>query len=119
MLKAKPVLLSALGILLLTSATDCLSLMSASEQSMECCATMPCTPANQAQDCCKAMTSGQTQYFQPAAKASVQPPLLIGEGIPTAVDLSPIPAIISRLIVDPNEHAPPQELYTVYLSLLI
>jgi len=96
----------------------CFGYSQGDEPSMECCASMPCTPANKTHDCCKTMVQKQDPYSQPAPKVSFQPPVEIA--VATVLDFEPheISVPLQRPL-DANEHGPPQELYTVYLSLLI
>jgi hypothetical protein len=115
--KATVLALAAAAILLLQFA-DCLNAISADPETMRCCVSMPCMPANMSHDCCKAMAPGGSQDFDLRAKAPVQ--------IPPQMALAPLRPL-NLLIPDhglapalePNEHAPPPQFYTLHHSLLI
>jgi hypothetical protein len=106
---------AAASFLLLAQFADCMA-MSADQQTMKCCHTMPCSPANHKHDCCKKMVSAQPSVL-PIAHVPLSAPLVI------AVEPLPI-AEIARLTeifwpgIDPPQHSPP-DLYTLYASLLI
>jgi hypothetical protein len=106
----------AATFLLLAQFADCMA-MSADQQTMKCCHTMPCSPANHSHDCCKNMVSAQT--------ASVLPSPHVPLSIPLAVPTSPLP--VTEIVrapeifwpkIDAPQHGPP-DLYIVYASLLI
>ena len=85
-------------------------------QSAQCCHSMPCTPANQGQGCCKTMVS-QLLALVPAAHASLNPPsvLLVGKlATPELALLPQVPRAVGKI-----ERPPPQALYTLHASLLI
>jgi hypothetical protein len=110
-------LVLAAGALLLLQFADCMSAMTPDQESMKCCGSMPCTPANQSHDCCKAMVSGQSPNMLPTARVSLNAPVI------TLVE--PLASVeIVRLVslplgaVDAPQHSPP-ELYTLHASLLI
>jgi hypothetical protein len=65
---AKPILLVVMAIVLATYAFDCLA-MSAPDQAMQCCDTMPCSSHShdRSQECCKTMPSMQAPFVQPAS----------------------------------------------------
>ncbi len=117
MRKAKTLLLLAVAAVLLLYSMDCFAPGSADAQAMECCATMPCTPANHSHDCCKIMASALTLSVLPTSRVSLSPPLLgVIEHQPALeiarfVPVTPQPA-------EAQQHSPP-ELYTLYVSLLI
>ncbi len=107
----------AAGAVLLMQFADCMSALTPDQQTMQCCASMPCTPANQNHDCCKTMASGQTPSVLPTARVSLSAPL------PAVIEHEPI-LTVSRfvsLIPHPAEaqQPSPPELYTLYVSLLI
>ena len=106
----------AASFILLSQLADCM-VMSTDQQTMECCRTMPCSPANHQHDCCKKMVSAQTLGVLPMPHVPVIAPL--------AITVKPLPiAEASRLKeifwpgIDPPQHSPP-DLYTLYASLLI
>jgi hypothetical protein len=107
----------AAGALLFLQFADCMSAMTPDQESMQCCGSTPCTPANYSHDCCKAMVSGQSSNMVPAARASLHAPVI--------VTVAPLPFTAIALLVssplcaaDAPEHSPP-ELYTLHASLLI
>jgi hypothetical protein len=108
--------LAAVAVLLLQFA-DCMSALTPDQQTMQCCGSMPCTPANKSHDCCKTAISGLTPSVLPTARVSLSAPLLaviepqLGLEIARFVPVIPQPA-------EAQQHSPP-ELYTLYVSLLI
>src|SRR5260370_34941287 len=69
-------LVLAAGALLLLQFADCMSAMTPDQDSMQCCGSMPCTPANQSHDCCEAMVYGQSPNILPAARCSLNAPAI-------------------------------------------
>lgn len=120
MRKARPLLPLVFAAALLLGSVDCFAPGLMDEQTMECCASMPCTPANQGHDCCKSMVRAPALYLVPPAAASAVPVL-------AAVNDVARPAVRYPVAwtqpfgepFDTTAHAPPQELYTVHHSLLI
>src|SRR6266566_7439188 len=110
-------LVLAAGALLFLQFTDCMSAMTPDQESMKCCGSMPCTPANQSHDCCKAMVSGQGPNMLPTARASLNAPAVVAiEHIPTLeiARSAPVPPVT----VEAQQHSPP-DLYTLHASFLI
>lgn len=107
----------AAGLLLLGQFANCVPAMAASRQSMKCCASMPCNPANSAQNCCKTMDASQPSNMLPTAHAALQVPVISTvehvRVLEDAVRVSAFP-----VETDAQQHSPP-ELYTLYVSLLI
>lgn len=108
--------LAAVSVLLVMQFAECQA-MSADQQTMKCCRTMPCNPANHKHDCCKHMVSPQM--------ASVLPNPHVPLSIPLAVPAGPLPvAAVVRSpevfwpTIDAPQHAPP-DLYIAFASLLI
>jgi hypothetical protein len=107
-------LVAAASFLLLMQFADCMA-MSADQQTMKCCRTMPCSPANHSHDCCKKMVT-QTPSVLPIAHVPLSAPIAIAiEALPIA-EMSGPTAIFWPTIAPP-QHSPP--LYTLYASLLI
>lgn len=84
---------------------------------MQCCRTMPCTPANKSQNCCKTMTSAHTPNMLPVGRVSLMAPAV------TAIAYARMPKIprfttIARIVIQTQQHSPPT-LYTLNVSLLI
>ena len=109
--------IAAVALALMMQFVSCLPTAGASEQSMKCCASMPCTPANHSHGCCKNMASGKAPTVIPAQSVSLQAPSL---GI---VEYPPISVILHRAsefppVTDAQQHSPPK-LYTLHASLLI
>src|SRR5229473_938344 len=50
-------LMLAVGAMLALQVADCTSAMTPDQQSMQCCGSMPCSPTNKLQGCCKTMNS--------------------------------------------------------------
>src|SRR6185437_584436 len=111
------ILVLAAGALLLLQFGDCLSAMTLSQQSMKCCASMPCTPANHIHGCCKNMASAQALNIRPATHASLYAPTVAvydyTRTFETARSVS-----VPLVTVEAAQHSPP-ELYTLHASLLI
>ncbi len=117
MRKAKTILLLAVTAVLLLYSMDCFSPGSVDAQAMECCATMPCTAANQSHDCCKTMASAPTPSVLPTARVSLTIPLLAVIEQQPALEIARSVPVIPRP-AEAQQHSPP-ELYTLYVSLLI
>src|SRR5271156_2525232 len=67
-------LVMAVGALFFLQFGDCLSAITLDQQSMDCCGSMPCTPANHTHGCCDKMVSPQTPNMLPAARVSLHAP---------------------------------------------
>jgi hypothetical protein len=105
----------AVAAFLLLQFTDCMSAKAPDLQSMQCCGSMPCTPSNRTQDCCKTMVSAHAPSMLPAARASLgAPATVLIEHIPTIESI----VLIKRVAVEIQLHSPP-ELYTLHASFLI
>src|ERR1700676_5303427 len=107
----------AAGALLLLQFADCMSAMTPDHESMQCCGSMPCTPANHSHGCCKTMTSVETPNMLPAARVSLHGPAVATVEYTRMLDIAPS-APVSRVTVEAPQHSPP-ELYTLHASLLI
>src|SRR5277367_6786122 len=67
----KPIVMLALVVALAAYALDC-GAMTTSEQAMQCCTSMPCSPhGHDGQDCCKEMPSMHAPFVQSASAQSV------------------------------------------------
>jgi hypothetical protein len=107
----------AAGALLLLQFGDCASATQLDQQTMRCCGSMPCTPANHGQGCCKNMTSAQAPSMLAAKHASLRAPVVTGIEYPRMPDIfhpTPPPAVV----IDDQQHSPPK-LYALHASLLI
>jgi hypothetical protein len=118
MRKAKSILLLAVGAILLFSSLDCLTPGLIDQQAMQCCGSMPCTPGNQGHDCCKTLVTSQMVYVQPPVSLGVRSLSLVATDSAPALDTVSLTGTFARS-AGAKEHAPPRELYTLYLSLLI
>jgi hypothetical protein len=106
----------ALSLLLLVPFADCLA-MSADQQSMKCCKTMPCDPANRAHDCCKKMVSPQVASVLPNVHVSFDVSPVVTAELLTVPEIGDALAWLGTPIETP-QHAPPP-LYILYAHLLI
>jgi hypothetical protein len=96
---------------------DCLSPMSADEQTMQCCGSMPCNPTNQSHDCCKTMVSSQSPSLLPTQHSVLNVPIAAVVDHRSAPEVIVFPAAsLSRF--EAPQHSPP-ELYTLHSALLI
>jgi hypothetical protein len=110
-------LVLALAALFTLQFADCLTPISADQQTMQCCGSMPCNPANQAHDCCKTMVSSQSPSVRPTQQTALSIPaadVLVHLPAPDVVVI----AEFSPSRFEAPQHSPP-ELYTLHSSLLI
>jgi hypothetical protein len=117
MIRRATFLVLALTALFALQFADCLTPMSADQQTMQCCGSMPCNPANQAHDCCKAMVSSQSPSVRPTQQTALSIPaadVLVHLSAPDVVVI----AEFSPSRFEAPQHSPP-ELYTLHSSLLI
>lgn len=107
----------AASALLSLQFADCMSAMTPDQESVQCCGSMPCTPANYSHDCCKAMVSGQSPNMLPTARVSLNAPAIaLVEPLASAQVARLVSSQLSA--VEAPQHSPP-ELYTLHASLLI
>lgn len=107
----------ALTALVLSQFADCTSATTPDQESMQCCGSMPCDPANQSHECCKTMASSQSPSMLPAAQITLHPPTIV------ALDIFPVPQVlglseVSSFHFAAPQHSPPQ-LYTLHSSFLL
>lgn len=110
-------LVLAVGAVLLLQVADCASAMTPDQQSMKCCGSMPCSPANKIQGCCKTMISAPAPSMILKARVSMSAPPVV------AVRYSIVTEFVRRAPVplptlEVQEDSPP-ELYTLHSALLI
>jgi hypothetical protein len=117
MIGKKLFLVLAAGAFLLLQFADCMPAMTPDQDSMKCCGSMPCTPANQSHDCCKGMVSGQSRNMLPTARVSLSAPVLTLVEPLASVDIVRLVALPLGAVEAP-QHSPP-ELYTLHTALLI
>jgi hypothetical protein len=106
----------AVTALFLLPIGHCMSAMAMDEGAMQCCHSMPCTPAN-GQGCCKNMVSAQTPNMLPGQHVSLHAPIVAHVEYPRlneVLEHSRNPWVT----VNAQQHSPP-ELYTLHASLLI
>jgi hypothetical protein len=96
---------------------ECMAAMNGDPAAMRCCRSMPCTPANHNQGCCKNMVSTQASAILPSHNVSLHAPAVAAiEYPPIAENLTHAPE--PSPTVSAPQHSPP-ELYTLHSSLLI
>jgi hypothetical protein len=116
-LKRLLVVIAAAAILFL-QVQSCMSDPMSNQQDMQCCKSMPCTPMNKTQGCCKNMVSPSTPNMLLAQQHSLQArPAVIVDYLQT-VDLAHWTTSSSFEPIRTQQHSPP-ELYTLHASLLI
>lgn len=91
--------------------------MSADE--MGCCASKPCTQANQDHDCCKRMTAQEDQQFKAENKIIVNISLDILAPVVSSEIVPAFNRVMVPRIVDADQHGPPLALYKTHHSFLI
>src|SRR5229473_5768544 len=107
----------AIAALLGLQFADCMSAMTQNQQSMRCCASIPCDPSNQSHDCCKGMVSAQSPNVLPISHVTLDPPVMVVAGVLASPQAVPFPEP-SRLESASPQHSPPK-LYTLNASLLL
>lgn len=117
MIRKVTFLVLALTALFVLQFADCFSPMSADQQTMECCGSMPCNPTNHSHDCCKTMVSSQSSSALAVEHSS------LNVAIAAVVDHLSTPEVIVFAEISPSrfeapQHSPP-ELYTLHSSFLI
>lgn len=117
MRKAKPIVL--LGAFLFASLGGCFGPLMAGRMSMNCCASMPCAPANQSQACCTPGLPGPANHLQQAAE--VIAPSAVYAVVATLPHSAAMPGLAraAHVQLDVHGYSPPGELYTVHHSFLI
>lgn len=95
---------------------DCTSLLSASQQKMSCCGSMPCHPGHGPHQCCKAKDSPQppTVLTQESEVRGI--PCAFAATLASAAEIAAAPIAYSEF--EAPQHSPP-ELYTLHSSLRI
>lgn len=118
MLMKRLLVVVAAAAILFLQVQSCMSAETPNEQNMQCCKSMPCTPMNKGQGCCKNMVSPKAPNMLPTHHESLQPP-----GV-ASVEYFQAMNPVFRTISHPSEpvvvqqHSPP-ELYKIHLSFLI
>ena len=110
-------LMLAMGAMLALQVADCTSAMTPDRQSMQCCGSMPCSPANKLQGCCKTMNSAPALGVVVKARVSVNAPPVV------AVRYASKTEFVRRTSISPArvevQQDSPVELYTLHATLLI
>lgn len=109
--------LAALLALALLQVGDCVAALNEDPAAMQCCRSMPCTPANHSQGCCTNMVSAQPNGILPAQHVSLPSPVLATIEYPHVTEIlghAPAPS----LMIAAQQHSPP-DLYTLHSSFLI
>lgn len=110
-------LVLALTALFALQFADCFSPMSADQQTMQCCGSMPCNPTNQSHDCCKTMVSSQSPSVLPVEHSVLNVPVAVVVDHVSALEITVFAEVpLSRF--EAPQHSPP-DLYTLNSSLLI
>jgi hypothetical protein len=117
MLRRAPILILAMMALFGLQFAECLSPMSADEQTMQCCGSMPCNPTNQSHDCCKTLVSSQSPSVLPAEHSVLNVPVAADADHLSAPEVLVL-AEVSLSRFEAPQHSPP-DLYTFHSSLLI
>jgi hypothetical protein len=113
MIRRATFLVLGLTALFVLQFADCFSPVSADEQTMQCCGSMPCNPTNQSQT----MISAQSPSVLPVKHSVLSVPVVAVIGhLSTRENV--VFAEVSRSRFNAPQHSPP-ELYTLHSSLLI
>jgi hypothetical protein len=117
MKKAKPILL--LVAFLFATLGGCFGPLMAATRSMDCCASMPCSPASPSRNCCTPQLSGAASHLQQATEVTA--PAVAFALVATLPHSSAAPGVVRAEHSQFQVHcySPPGELYTLHHSLLI
>jgi hypothetical protein len=110
-------LVLATAALLLLQFGDCMSATAQYPQTMKCCGSMPCAPANHAQDCCKNMVAPQVASVLPGKQVSLHGTVVGVIKYPLKLEIVRATPVLFVAVSTP-QHSPP-DLYTLNASLLI
>lgn len=115
---AKPISLALLSIALVTYAFDC-GAATTSEQAMQCCNSMPCSPHDHehSQDCCKTMPAMHAPFVQSASAHGVSSFALVFALLPATDE--PCSVDCSSRVIAAHCHAPPIQYTPATLTLRI
>ncbi|MGH9727997.1 MAG: hypothetical protein ACRD4V_05330 [Candidatus Acidiferrales bacterium] len=116
MIRARLKVLALAALLITAAVPDCMAQVQSSTDAMACCRSMPCTPANRSQDCCKKMVQIPNVF-------SLAPARIYGAVPLVQVAAVPVLGLAARAIAS-TRHAevkqdPPGELFTLHRSLRI
>jgi hypothetical protein len=110
-------LILAAGAVLLLQFGDCMSAGAQYRETMKCCGSMPCTPANHGRDCCDKMVSLQRPEMLRVESVSLHGPTVATVEYPLIRKFVLATPALS-VTVSAQQHSPP-DLYTLNASLLI
>lgn len=117
MIRRMALLVLAMTALFALQFADCLSPISADQQTMKCCGSMPCNPTNQSHDCCKTMVSSHSPSVLPAEHSVLKIPVAaVVDHLSTPEVVAFADASLARF--EALQHSPP-ELYALHSALLI
>jgi hypothetical protein len=117
MIRRVTFLVLALTALFALQFADCFGSVSADQQTMQCCGSMPCNPTNQSHDCCKTVVSSESSSVLPVEHRVLSVPFAAVVDHVSAPEIA-VFAEVSLSRFEAPQHSPP-ELYTLHSSLLI
>jgi hypothetical protein len=97
-------------------AADCTALISANQQTMSCCGSMPCHPSHGFHDCCKTAVSSQQPTTLPQDHAVLSTPFASAAAYFPAAEIAVIDNFYAEFAAP--QHSPP-ELYSLHSSFRI
>jgi hypothetical protein len=108
------------AVVLLLRAGDCVPLLFADQQAKDCCHRGKCSPAKNADSCCKTSSSAPVQHFQAQEKFSYPP--LVQSDLLIATDstggFGPF-LTAAPFLIEISPHASPGPIARISLPLLI
>ena len=101
----KTLLSFLLAFMLGAYVADCFA-MTAPDEAMKCCGSMPCAPHNhdQAQDCCKTTPSTHSDFVKPSVGGCFSAPVFVAL-FPIDIGVRAVESL--ALVVAGHSHAPP------------
>jgi hypothetical protein len=111
MIRRVAFLVMALTALFALQFADCLTPMSADQQMVQCCGSMPCNQGNQSHDCCKTMVSSPSSSVLPVEHAALNVPLAV------VVDNPSAPEVVVIAEFSPPSGALPHRVLSLCLNL--
>ena len=105
---------------LLVRAGDCVPLLFADQQTKDCCHRGKCSPAKNADPCCKTSSSTPVQHFQAQEKFSY-PPLMQADLLIATDTISGIDPFLTAVLflIEISPHYSPGPIARISLPLLI
>ena len=117
MMKAKSILLT--WALLFGVLGGCSGPMMMMGHSMDCCTSMPCSPARQSRGCCTPEVSGVANHLQQTVKVTAPPVTFAVLAMLHHLSAVRSAIVTPRLEIGLHCYSPPGELYTIHHSFLI